>query len=351
MNFIISGIQQIGIGVKDVHEAYRWYNRHLGFNVKIFEEAAVAEMMLPYTGGKPQKRHAILALNMLGGGGFEIWQYTERIPQPPAFKILPGDLGLNVCLLKTPDITNAHGKLSANGIQVSGIFNVLNSKYFYFFDLYGNPFKVVEFSEVFKRTGHPVGGVLGAAVGVSDIERSEKFYKEVLGFTEFRGEGNCLKEELNFLCGEDLSVKRKILFKPNSMKGPFAPVLGSAMVELWQANGRIPRKIFEGRQWGDLGFIHWCFDVSGMRELQKHCERQGHPFMVDGGEGFEMGEAAGHFTYIEDPDGALIEFVETKKIPLIKKWGWYLDLRKRPLGKPLPGWMLWALSLNTDKIK
>ena len=42
-----------------------------------------------------------------------------------------------------------------------------------------------------------------------------------------------------------------------------------------------------------------------------------------------MGEAAGHFTYIEDPDGALIEFVETHKVPVLKKLGWYIHLKDR----------------------
>jgi hypothetical protein len=62
-----------------------------------------------------------------------------------------------------------------------------------------------------------------------------------------------------------------------------------------------------------------------------------------------MGEAAGHFSYIEDPDGTLIEFVETLKIPLLKKIGWYLDLTKRHPEKNLPGWML--RMLNLQKVK
>jgi hypothetical protein len=62
-----------------------------------------------------------------------------------------------------------------------------------------------------------------------------------------------------------------------------------------------------------------------------------------------MGEAAGHFTYIEDPDGTLIEFVETRKIPIVKKWGWYLNLQKRPAEKRLPDWMLKALKFNRKK--
>ncbi|MFT7230618.1 MAG: hypothetical protein ACI9GO_001087, partial [Bacteroidia bacterium] len=64
---------------------------------------------------------------------------------------------------------------------------------------------------------------------------------------------------------------------------------------------------------------------------------------------FDMGEAAGHFSYIEDPDGTLIEFVETHKIAILKKVGWYLDLRKRDALKPLPRWMLKSMGLNRKK--
>src|SRR5688572_33474065 len=93
MGYIISGIQQVGIGVANVNEGFTWYNRHFGMDIPMFEENAEASRMLPYTGGKPQKRHAILAINIKGGGGFEIWQYTSRTPLAPEFKPRLGDLG------------------------------------------------------------------------------------------------------------------------------------------------------------------------------------------------------------------------------------------------------------------
>ena len=71
---IISGIQQVGIGIPNLAEAFGWYNKYLGFDARIFDDEGVAELMLPYTGGKPQQRRAILAMNMRGGGGLEIWQ-------------------------------------------------------------------------------------------------------------------------------------------------------------------------------------------------------------------------------------------------------------------------------------
>jgi hypothetical protein len=63
-----------------------------------------------------------------------------------------------------------------------------------------------------------------------------------------------------------------------------------------------------------------------------------------------MGAAAGHWSYLEDPDGTLIEFVETKKIPLMKKWNWYLHLEKRDPNKPLPRWLIAALGMNRVKM-
>ncbi len=71
-----------------------------------------------------------------------------------------------------------------------------------------------------------------------------------------------------------------------------------------------------------------------MKTLKEECKAKGFPFTVDSdihpnGKPFDMGDAAGHFSYIEDPDGTLIEFVETHKVPVSKKMGLYIKLWKR----------------------
>ena len=131
--------------------------------------------------------------------------------------------------------------------------------------------------------------------------------------------------------------------------------MGADCVELVQALDRTPRKIYEGRYWGDPGFIQICYDVTGMRELERFCAEKGHPFTVDscpGGITFDMGDASGHFTYIEDPDGTLIEFVETHRIPVVKKLGWFIDMKKRDPLKPLPKLLFRAMGLvSREKVK
>jgi hypothetical protein len=92
-----------------------------------------------------------------------------------------------------------------------------------------------------------------------------------------------------------------------------------------------------------------CFDVTNMDDLSKTCAEKGFEFTVDSRNSFDMGKAAGHFAYCEDPDGTLVELVETHKIPIIEKIGWYLNLKNRDASKPLPNWILKLLSLNSVK--
>lgn len=348
---MISGIQQIGIGIPDVHEAWTWYRNHLGVDVPIFEEAATANLMLPYTGGKPHDRHAILALNMQGGGGFEIWQYTSRTPQPANFDVSLGDLGINICKIKSRDVELAFDFLKDKNCVLSNEvrINANGRKHFYLKDTYGNLFQVVEFDAFFMTSKAFTGGVSGAVIGVSNMDESLKFYKDILGYDTVLFDESGIFSNLNEINPNGDAYRRVLLRHSRDREGGFSRLLGASEIELVQNMTRKPKKIYENRFWGDLGFIHLCFDVTDMAALKQVCTKAGYPFTVDSANSFDMGEAAGHFTYIEDPDGTLIEFVETHKIPIMKKLGWYLNMKKRSASKPLPNWMIGALALNRKR--
>ena len=146
MSYIISGIQQVGIGVANVHQGFNWYNKHFGMDIPIFEEAAEANLMLPYTGGKPHKRHAILAINLKGGGGFEIWQYTSRTPQAATFKPQLGDLGLFCAKIKSENIVESFNYLKSQNVKLLGEIstNPIGKKHFFIKDAFGNLFEIIE---------------------------------------------------------------------------------------------------------------------------------------------------------------------------------------------------------------
>ena len=348
----IAGIQQVGVGIPNVHESFKWYATHFGMDIPIFEEAAEANLMLPYTGGKPHMRHAILAINLKGGGGFEIWQYTSRTPEPCSFELQLGDLGFYCAKMKTNDVKGSYDFLKSKNVNlVSEIVKDPNANdTFYLRDPWSNLFQVVQSDSWFGKGMQLTGGPAGMIVGVSDIEKSKKFYAEILGYDTVVYDKQGSFDDLNNLPSGTHEVQRVLLKHSKPRTGAFSKLLGASEIELVKTLERTPRKIFENRFWGDQGFIHLCFDISNQKAMKEVCEEKGYPYTIDSGEKFDMGEAAGHFSYIADPDGALIEFVETKKIPIMKKLGWYLDLRKRDASKPLPDWMLKALKFNRVKV-
>ncbi|MBI5915803.1 MAG: VOC family protein [Bacteroidetes bacterium] len=348
---LIAGIQQIGIGNLCAHTTWRWYREHLGFDVPVFEEAAEAKLMLPYTGGKPRSRHAILALNMRGGGGLEIWQYTCRTPQAADFQPLVGDLGIFILKIKSSDVAATHQFLVKKDAEILGeiTVNPAGQQHFFLNDPFGNLIEVVEGNSWFSLGKRTMGGVYGCTIGVSDIEKSLPFYKKILGCDTVVFDENDSFDDLDCLPGGESPVRRVLLRHSKPNRGAFSKLLGDYEIELVEVKDRVPRKIFKDRYWGDLGYIHLCFDITGMAAMKEQCQAAGYPFTVDSDNSFDMGEAAGRFSYVEDPDGTLVEFVETHKLPLLKKIGWYLDLRKRPPDKSLPTWMLKALGLNRVK--
>jgi catechol 2,3-dioxygenase-like lactoylglutathione lyase family enzyme len=145
-------------------------------------------------------------------------------------------------------------------------------------------------------------------------------------------------------------MRRVRIFHNQARRGPFSRLLGPSQIELVQLSDLTgAKRIFQDRMWGDWGFIHLCFDVQGMDALKEECSAMGYSFTVDSAETFDMGEAGGRFSYVEDPDGALIEFVETHKVPVLKKLGWYIHLKNKPKGKSLPRWILLAMGMNRVK--
>jgi len=375
--YTISSIQQIGVGTKDFKASWEWYIKMFGFDVKILEDDTVAERMLPYTGGVPQKRHACVAVNLQGGGGLEIWQYSERKPVDSPFEPVPGDLGIFAAKLKCRNIYKFHEKVAKLWTNMTPLScdpsGTLN---FFIRDPYGNVFQILQDSSVFIDDGKLCGGIAGAIVGVSDIERSKRFYQEILGYDNIiydktgpafqnlialqEQRGEALTEPQSCQPQSPTQTFRRVLLgKSETPTGAFSGLLGNNTIELVQALDRVPKKIYEGRYWGDPGFIQICYDVTGTDALGEFCKSKGHPFTVDScpdGERFDMGEASGRFTYIEDPDGTLIEFVETRKVPLVAKLGLYIDLEKRGIGKrpqaaakPLPKLLFRIMGLVSRK--
>jgi len=349
MKYQINGIQQIGLGVEDAEQAWSWYRMAFGMNVPIFRDHATASLMTRYTGDQAHQRYAILAMNMEGGAGLEIWQYTSRKPQDTNTQIMLGDTGVTAIKIKARSVQAAYRDLESKNVKLLSELMVGpdGRKHFYLEDPYANLIEVIESNSWFQHRKKNLGGVAGCVVGVTDIDKALTLYRDTLGFNEVVYDQSMKFNDLKNLPGGDHAFRRVLLRSSSYRMGAFGKLLGQHEIELFQVDERKPEKIFDNRWWGDKGYIHVCFDVSHMDALATSCRNTGFEFTVDSRNSFDMGKAAGHFAYCEDPDGTLVEFVETHKIPIVEKIGWYLNLKKRDTTKPLPNWMLKLLSLNS----
>jgi catechol 2,3-dioxygenase-like lactoylglutathione lyase family enzyme len=246
---ILSGIQQLGIGVPDMDAAWRWYRETFGVDVPVLIDAAEAPDMVAYTGGHVQSRKAVLAINLQGGGGFEVWQYTSRTPQAAAFQLELGDLGILVGKMKCRDARAAYEHLVGLGRSVISELsaNVSGIPHFYVLDSTGNIFEIVQDTEFFGDTQAQTAGVYGAVIGVSDIEASAEFYSTVLGYDKIEADETGIFEDIATLPGGRKNMRRVILSHSVARSGSFSRLLGRSQIELVQLSEGKGRRIFEGR--------------------------------------------------------------------------------------------------------
>lgn len=350
MQKIINGIQQIGIGVKDVKAVFNWYRAYLGFDILVFKDEASANLMTQYTGDEVRQRIAFLALNMIGGGGLEIWQFKDRTPEAPKNEIVLGDLGIAVMKLRSKDLKASHAILKEQQLQLlTEIQETEITTHFFFKDPWNNVVQVIADDYCFDNSNSESGGVMGATLGVSHMDTSIRFYKELLGFDLVTFDETGVFSDLDLLSGGKENFRRVLLRRSTKEIGGFGELLGPCEIELLQVLDRTPSKIYKDRLWGDLGYIHLCFDVQGMDAHRTDAKSIGHSFTVDSADSFDMGDAAGHFSYVEDPDGTLLEFVETHKVPILKNLGIFINMKKRCPVTPLPRWLIKAMKVHRVK--
>ena len=345
----IYGIQQIGLGVTDIHEAYRWYAEHYRSDLCVFDDDSDAEDMAQYMGGLSRSKRAVLAMNDQGGAGYEIWQATSRAGKPVHDSGVKR-LGIQRVTLKCRDIKKCQEKLNKQEhiSDVSILQDPLSRSTIVTRDLYGNHIRLQESDNWLWPRGNNQGGIYSVTIGVSDMAVSMDYYAKLLGYDEVLLDDEKVWPDLSSLAGGDRPLRRVILGHSGERSGGFSHLLGRSEIELIKCSDAATHKNAD-RYWGDPGYMHVCFDVADVSDMARACSELGRPLTVQSDPDFLMGDAAGHWAYAEDPDGTLIEFVQTLKVTLLPALGWKISLHDRPVGKPLPRWLVAALRFKRMK--
>jgi catechol 2,3-dioxygenase-like lactoylglutathione lyase family enzyme len=321
---MINGIQHIGIGVKNRKKSYGFYNNALGFSAPLSKHSGTCSGVVPII-GKDELRDVIIPLNPYGGAAIEIFQYTSKtpvsIPQEVDFSF-NGFLfyGLKVksierCLdviKKFGGTIISHSNLftpKAEQLWKTAVFQDPDGIYGVLLEYPGN--------NMGYGNGRPkIGGIEYIAVGVSNLKKSIDFYKGILGYDEvvYTYEGSC--PEWDDLFGKGKKIKRALLKRGKKPQGKFRHFLKGGMIELIETEDNKGKHNYDGRKWGDIGFMEISFDVTDVQStlesmIKKGAELIVPPFKQDMG----MNTSA-TFAYIKDPDGSKLELVELSGLPV-----------------------------------
>jgi catechol 2,3-dioxygenase-like lactoylglutathione lyase family enzyme len=344
-------MQHIGVAVQNMDASLKYFRKIFGMNIPFFDSVQPAPLMDCYTHEKTITKRASMIMNLQGGCAMEVIRPTTFEPRKADFQIKIGDLHIFQVHMKARNVKHMHDHCKKNGaLSVSEIqLNPAQQHVFDLTDIDGNFFRVEPTNECYRDMGHPSNGVAGCSIGVTNMDEALNLYSNLLGYDEVVFDRNGTFNDWGHLPGGKEQYRRVRLKQSAPTGGGFARVMGETFIELVQALDRAPARTFKGRIWGDSGFVHLGLDVKGMKKLGENLGAQGFPFRCDSNDALSMGQTKVHCTYIDDKDGTLIELIEVYKVPIVEKWGIFLNVEKRDPLKPLPNFMLNALRFSRIK--
>jgi catechol 2,3-dioxygenase-like lactoylglutathione lyase family enzyme len=142
-----------------------------------------------------------------------------------------------------------------------------------------------------------IRGIHHTAISTADLERSVRFYRDLLGFEQaFTSGWERGDEKADKITGLRDSAARMVMLKA-----------GNVCIELFEYSNPQPRPGDPVRPACDHGITHLCLDV---RDIEAEYERLKAAGMVFHCPPQNMGTVSA--TYGRDPDGNIVELLEVK---------------------------------------
>ena len=351
---MITALQHVGFGVADRERSWAFYRR-LGFDVPMSLNQSYASRMEPIVGGD-YERKVVIAANLMGGAALELYEYLSTNPKPFPADWRWGNPGMSATALKVTEIERVLG-LFADSMDTiiagpmpwvakpswkTALIKDPDNLLIYLVEIPGMKYSL-------RRDDKRVGGAIFPTIAVTDMERSLRFYRDILDYSQVIYDWKGIDPMLASIPGGDRPMRRVLLHDPRPSTSFYSFYLDRGMIELVETGGKKGAHIYHGRRWGDIGQMEICFDVHDIQRTFDELVRRGaKPLLEPNTEDFEMGHGAtALFAYLVDPDGTMIELAEPTRLNLVKKIGFNLQTRKP--GKPLPRWLMKLVRFNRYK--
>jgi catechol 2,3-dioxygenase-like lactoylglutathione lyase family enzyme len=309
------GVNYVGIGVSDMDRSLKFYGELLGFTEVMFDYTGSLPGMERVT-GKPETKARVVMLKNQNTGplGLGMIKLVHLLPPDKpepctvALTALWGDIDIaEVCFNTCVGAGKIFEQLVDKGVKAAltpapGFFLPYNLKnnYAYMRDPDNGLMEFIDW-EMGKSVGTEPGveGVNHVGFGVSDMDRSLKFYRE-LGFTELVFE----------FIGISYAMATMYTEKPPKIRCPMIANYYGAWIEPIQLLPPDKPTPFN-KAWGHLGPMEFAVGVSNIEKAYEELQKKGIKFLSPP-QTIEVSSGQWKYAYVVEPDNLYVSLIEPR---------------------------------------
>jgi len=312
MNAMFRGVDHVGIGVSDMNRSLKFYGDLLGFKEVIFDYTGPLPGMERVTGKSETKARVVMLKNQNKGPvGLGMIKLVYLLPPHEAEPIpdseIWGETGIAEIALNTRNSAAKFGELILKGAKplltpsIPDVFPPYDNNVVavsYIADPDGGKIELNALCTAWPGLGTEprMEGVNHVAFGVSSIDDSLKFYRE-LGFTELVVDFDGYVDSMATWYPKP--TKLRIIILAN-YHGAWIEVIGhyppSSNVEC---------------NWGRLGPTEFAIGVSNMEKAYDELQGKGVKFQSPP-QTIEVSSGQWKYVYILEPDNLCVSLIEAR---------------------------------------
>ncbi len=299
----LSGVDHVGLGVRDIERMRSFYRDILGFSRVLAEMPEGDHAAIHGLLRGPRAVHRSMLLGQETGGlTVALFHATLPTPRPIRKDSRYGDIGVTKLTFAVPDLaafcrdTSIRANLCSSPKRVA-LEGWGQYRFVYGRDPEGNLIEIVSGCEGGAGASNSLRSV---GIAVTDLQRSLEFYSDVLGFdTVIVAPHESFSGLVDEVTGVNGTVVRSCVIANSK---------GQGMLELIEVTRPRGRSIPFGTQWGDFGYLQVCLYGSDRETLTSQVETDGVDVLLPPQE-VDDPEHPAMFMYLRDPDGIPVEVV------------------------------------------